>query len=65
MLTGSQQLNGAQQLHDRAQRCRELADTALTEEGRFILCEIARRYECEATVAEGASVRAPLETSAA
>jgi hypothetical protein len=38
----------AQQLHDRARKCRELADTAVTEEGRSVLFEIAQRYEQEA-----------------
>lgn len=42
-------LSRAQQLQDRARRCRELADTAMTEEGRSILFEIAQRYEREAT----------------
>jgi hypothetical protein len=45
-------LNRAQQLHDRARKCRELADTAATEEGRSILCEIAQRYEVEASTEE-------------
>lgn len=39
----------AEQLNDRAQRCRELADSAMTDEGRSILFEIARRYEQEAS----------------
>jgi len=42
----------AQQLQDRARKCRELADTAMTEEGRSILCEIAQRYEREALGAD-------------
>lgn len=42
-------LSRSKQLHDRARRCRELADTAMTEEGRSILFEIAQRYELEAT----------------
>ena len=37
-----------QQLLDRARKCRELADTAVTDEGRSILFEIAQRYEREA-----------------
>ena len=41
-------LSRAQQLHDRARKCRELADTAVTEEGRSVLAEIAQRYEQEA-----------------
>lgn len=45
-------LNRAQQLHDRARKCRELADTAMTEEGRSILFEIAQRYESEASTAD-------------
>jgi hypothetical protein len=45
-------LTNAQHLHDRARHCRELADTAVTEEGRLILREIAERYECEANTAE-------------
>jgi hypothetical protein len=44
-------LNREQQLHDKARRCRELAETAMTEEGRSILCEIAQRYEVEASAA--------------
>jgi hypothetical protein len=42
-------LTREQQLQDKARKCRELADTAVTEEGRNILCEIAQRYEREAT----------------
>lgn len=38
-----------QLLHDRAQRCRVLADTAVTEEARLILFELAQRYEREAS----------------
>ena len=45
-------LTRAQQLQDRARKCRELADTAMTEEGRSILFEIAQRYEHEASIAE-------------
>ena len=45
-------LNREQQLHDKARRCRELAETAMTEEGRSILCEIAQRYETEASTAQ-------------
>lgn len=41
-------LTRAQQLHDRAQKVRVLADTAMTEEGRSILSELAQRYEREA-----------------
>ena len=41
-------LSRVQQLHDRARRCRELADSAMTEEGRSVLFEIAHRYEEEA-----------------
>lgn len=46
-------LTRAQQLHDRAQKCRELATTAVTEEGRLILFEIAQRYEREASAEDG------------
>jgi len=45
-------LTRAQQLQDRARKCRELADTAMTEEGRSILFEIAQRYEREASTAD-------------
>ena len=45
-------LTRAEQLQDRARRCRELADTAATEEGRSILFEIAQRYEHEAGASE-------------
>ena len=44
--------DSAQQLHDRARKCRELAETAMTEEGRSILVEIAQRYEVEASTEE-------------
>ena len=37
-----------QQLLEKARRCRELADTAMTEEGKAILQEMARNYELEA-----------------
>ncbi len=40
--------NRAQQLHDRARRCRELAERAMTDEGRTVLFEIAERYEQQA-----------------
>ena len=60
MLTTKQQLQDrkqqlheqAVQLQDRARQCRELADTAVTDEGRLILSEIAQRYECEAVTTE-------------
>ncbi len=42
-------LTRAQQLEERARKVRELADTAMTEEGRSILCELAQRYEFEAS----------------
>ena len=45
-------LTREQQLHDKARKCRELADTAVTEEGRSILQEIAQRYESEASSAD-------------
>jgi len=45
-------LTREQQLRDRAKKCRELADTAMTDEGRSILFEIAQRYEREATAAD-------------
>ena len=45
-------LTRAQQLHDRAQKCRELADSAVTDEGRLILAEIAERYEQQASTEE-------------
>jgi hypothetical protein len=57
-------LNRAQQLHDRARRCRELADTAMTEEGRSILFEIAQRYEHEAITADVPRKSAFAEASA-
>jgi hypothetical protein len=40
------------QLHDKARKCRELADTAMTDEGRSILSEIAQRYESEASTTD-------------
>ena len=48
-------LTREQQLHDRARKCRELADTAVTQEGRSILFEIAERYEREASTANRAA----------
>ena len=53
-------LTRAQQLQDRARKVRELADTAMTEEGRSILCELAQRYEHEATSASEPLQSAPL-----
>ena len=50
-------LTRAQQLQDRAQKCRELADTAMTDEGRSILFEIAQRYEREASTVDTPSNR--------
>ena len=58
-------LNRAQQLQDKARKCRELADTAMTEEGRSILCEIAQRYESEASTAAIARERGALSDAAA
>lgn len=47
----------SQLLLEKAQRCRELADTAMTEEGRDILREIAVKYELDATAAIGSPQR--------
>ena len=59
-------LTRTQQLQDRAQKCRELADSAMTEEGRAILFEIARRYEDEASsVADATTDRHALSEAAA
>ena len=58
-------LTRAQQLKDRAQKCRERADTAMTDEGRSILFEIAQRYEREATVADAPRERLALTEAAA
>ena len=60
MLIRDQQLQDRQQrlhdivdhLHDKARKCRELADTAMTEEGRSILFELAQHYEHEASTAD-------------
>jgi hypothetical protein len=60
MLTRAQQLQDrkqrlhekAVQLQDKARQCRELADTAVTDEGRSILFEIAQRYENEALITD-------------
>ena len=57
-------LTRAQQLQDRARKCRELADTAMTEEGRSILREIAQRYEVEASSAETERVQLYSEVAA-
>jgi hypothetical protein len=58
-------LTRAQQLQDRAKKCRELADTAMTDEGRSILFEIAQRYEREATAADESPSRRALSEVAA
>lgn len=58
-------LTRAQQLQDRARKCRELADTAMTDEGRSILFEIAKRYDREATDAELPARRRDLSEAAA
>jgi|GEM_PF-4882521 len=58
-------LNKTQQLQDKARKCRELADTAMTEEGRSILCEIAQRYENEASGATVSSEPGALSDAAA
>ena len=58
-------LTRAQQWQDRAQKCRELADTAMTDEGRSILFEIAQRYEREASVSEARLDRLALSEAAA
>ena len=58
-------LTRAQQLHDRAQRCRHLAESAMPDAGRSILFEIARRYEREAAEAEPARRPADLAEAAA
>jgi len=58
-------LTRAQQLQDRAQKCRELADTAMTDEGRSILFEIAQRYEREASVSVARLDRLALSEAAA
>lgn len=39
----------SKQLREKAKQCRELADTAMTEEARLILKEIALKYEAEAS----------------
>ena len=36
-----------QQLQEKARQCQELADTAMTEEARLVLREIALQYEAE------------------
>ena len=58
-------LTRAQQLQDRARKCRELADTAMTAEGRSILFEIAQRYEHEASAADVPAKRRTLSEAAA
>ena len=57
-------LTREQQLHDRARKCRELADTAVTDEGRSILQEIAQRYENEASTAKAPQQRPALLATA-
>ena len=58
-------LTRAQQLQDRARKCRELADTAMTEDGRAILIEIAQRYEREASSANSPCERPVLSEAVA
>ena len=50
-------LTWEQQLHDQARKCRALAASAMTGEGRSILLLIAQRYEREA------AANGPLEPS--
>jgi hypothetical protein len=57
-------LTRAQQLQDRARKCRELADSAMTPEGRSILFEIAERYEHEANDAAAPDRRRAVEATA-
>jgi hypothetical protein len=73
MLTRAQQLHDreqqlhekAVQLQDKARKCRELADTAMTEEGRSILFEIAQRYETEASATDCPGQRAAFSEAVA
>jgi hypothetical protein len=58
-------LTRAQQLQDRARKCRELADTAMTDEGRSILFEIAQRYEREAASTDVVKARVEVAEAAA
>jgi hypothetical protein len=58
-------LTRAQQLQDRARKCRELADTAMTDEGRSILFEIAKRYDREASDADHPTTRRAMSEAAA
>ena len=58
-------LTRAQRLQDRARKCRELADTAMTDEGRAILIEIAQRYDSEASGDDLDHERAPLSEAVA
>ena len=58
-------LSRAQQLHDRARKVRVLAETAMTDEGRSILSEIAQRYELEASAAAASREDAALSEAAA
>jgi hypothetical protein len=62
---GEAMLTRAQQLQDRARKCRELADTAMTDEGRSILFEIAKRYDREASDADLPAGRRDLSEAAA
>jgi hypothetical protein len=59
MLTRGQPVRGMQRpsecakhLNDKARKCRELADTAMTEDARSILFELAERYEAEAAMVD-------------
>ncbi len=52
-------------LQDRARKCRELAKTAVTAEGRTILVEIAERYEREAAIQLRVSERAEISEALA
>lgn len=55
----------SEQLRDHARRCRELAETAMTDEGRAILAEMAERYEGELNLAERAAARPELASAGA
>ena len=73
MLTRAQQLHDREQqihekaaeLQDKARKCRELAETAVTEEGRSILFELAQGYEKEASTTDGPRERNAFSEAAA
>jgi hypothetical protein len=55
----------SQQLQKKARQCRELADTAMTDDARIVLREMALKYEHEASEAAVAQQRGRMAEASA